>query len=169
MTSNFPRQTLSRPAYKKLATTSFLILLVFVAGLFPAFAGSSFYGKVTEVKSANAVIFNYGAGQYPITLVGVDVPREGPITKQAKAFITELVLGKNVRMRFQGRLENGNIRARLFTDDPKIGIKDVSVELVRAGLARQPKGFDFKYGHLAKAEKEARDAGRGLWATGQSQ
>jgi endonuclease YncB( thermonuclease family) len=54
--------------------------------------------------------------------------------------------------------------ARLFTDDPEIGIKEVGVELVRAGLARRQKGFDLKYGELAAAEKEAQGARRGLWA-----
>jgi endonuclease YncB( thermonuclease family) len=55
---------------------------------------------------------------------------------------------------------------RLDTDDPAIGIKDVGVELVRAGLARVQPGFG---GDLAKAENEARQAGRGLWAAAQPQ
>ena len=72
-------------------------------------------------------------------------------------------------MRFQGRSEGGEMMVRLFTDDPDIGIKEVSVELVRAGLARRPKGFDFKYGELAAAEREAQAAKRGLWATATTQ
>jgi endonuclease YncB( thermonuclease family) len=54
--------------------------------------------------------------------------------------------------------------ARLFTAEPAIGIGDVGLELVRAGLARRQPNYDYKYGELAAAEKEARTAKRGLWA-----
>jgi len=57
----------------------FLGLLIFGAGLWPAFAGDSLYGKVTAVKSADVVTFAYGAGQYELRLVGIEVPRKGPI------------------------------------------------------------------------------------------
>jgi endonuclease YncB( thermonuclease family) len=142
-----------------------LALLTCWLGILPAHAGDSLYGKVTEVKRADLVTLDYGTGQYDLTLVGIDVPRDGPIAAQAIQFVSQLVLDKNARMRFQGRSEGGEMQVRLFTDDPSIGIKDVSVELVRAGLARRKQGFDFPYGELAKAEKEARAARRGLWAT----
>lgn len=151
------------------ATAAFLGLLIFWAGLGPVFAGDSLYGKVTEVKSADVVILDYGAGQYDLKLVGIDVPKDGPIATKATEFVSNLVLGKNARMRFEGRTEGGEMMVRLFTDDPEIGIKEVGVELVRAGLARRQKDFDFKYGELSAAEKEAQDARRGLWAATQPQ
>jgi endonuclease YncB( thermonuclease family) len=119
---------------------------------------------VTEVKSADLVTLDYGDGQYDLRLIGIDVPKDGPIATKATEFVSNLVLGKNARMRFEGRTESGEMMARLFTDDPDIGIKEVGVELVRAGLARRQKGFDFKYGELSAAEKEAQGARRGLWA-----
>lgn len=139
-------------------------LLIFLASIVPVLAGDSLYGKVTEVKSANVVTFDYGAGQYELRLVGIDVPREPLIATEATKFVSNLILGKNARVRFKGRTESGEMLARLFTDDPDIGINEVGVELVRSGLARRQEGFDFKYGELAAAEQEAKSALRGLWS-----
>ena len=151
----------------------FVACLAIVAGLLPAFAGDSLYGKVTEVRSADVVVLDYGSGSYVIHIMGVVVPPEGPFANQSKQFVSKLVLGKNARMRLGSRTENGEMVARLFTDDPVNGIKDVGLELVRTGLARRQQGedaqFDYKYGELSIAEREARDAKRGLWATTQPQ
>ncbi len=147
---------------RRLLQTLLYLILVAVG---PVLAGDSLYGTVTEMRSADTVVLDYGAGQYELKLVGIDVPRAGPIATQANQFVSNLVLGKNARMRFEGRAENGQMRARLFTDDPEIGIKEVAVELVKSGLARREKGFDFNYGELAAAEKVARDAQRGVWAS----
>jgi endonuclease YncB( thermonuclease family) len=151
----------------------FSACLVLLAGLIPSFAGDSLYGKVTEVRSADVVILDYGTGKYVIRIMGIDVPKEGPVANQAREFVAKLVLGKNARMRLGSRADNGEMIARLFTADPAIGIKDIGVELVRSGLARRQQGedyqFDYKYGELSTAEREARDAKRGLWATTQPQ
>jgi endonuclease YncB( thermonuclease family) len=152
---------------KKWVIQSFFGCVVLLADFFPVFAGDSLYGKVTGVKSADMVTFDYGAGRYDLRLVGIEVPREGPIAAKAKELVSNLVLGKSARMRFEGRTPNGEMLARLFTDDPAIGIKEVAVELVKAGLARRQKDYDFKYGELAAAEREARAARRGLWAAEQ--
>ena len=152
---------------KRWAIRGCLGLLILGTGLspHPAFAGDSLYGKVKEVKSAGVVVLDYGAGQYDIRIVGIDVPREGPMADKAKEFVAKLVLGKNARIRFEGRAKDGQMVSRLSTDEPDIGIKDVGLELVRVGLARKTKDYDYKYGELAAAEKEAREAKRGLWAS----
>jgi len=77
------------------AIRGFLGCLVLLAGLLPAFAGDSFYGKVIEVRSADVVILDYGKGQYIVRIIGVDVPKEGPVASQAREFVAKLVLGKN--------------------------------------------------------------------------
>ena len=144
----------------------FVACLVFAGGLFAALGGDSLYGKVVRVESGQLVTLDYGGGQYDVRIVGIDVP-EGPLAEQADKFLTDLVLGKNARMRLEYRAENGEMVARLFTDDPVIGIREVGVELVRAGLARRLSGYEDKNGELAAAEREARAEKRGLWATAQ--
>jgi endonuclease YncB( thermonuclease family) len=150
---------------KKRITSLLTGLALPLAMLAPVFAGDSLYGKVTEVKGADLVTFDYGAGQYELRIVGIDVPEELPAASEAIGFLSRMVLGRNVRMGFNHRTQDGEMLARLYTDDPDIGINDVSVELVRAGLVRRKEGFDFRYGELASAEREARSARRGLWNT----
>jgi len=129
-----------------------------------SFAGDSFWGKVTEVKDAGLVTLDNGKARYEVRLVGVEVPREGRIAGEAKDFVSRLVLGKNARVRLESKAK-GRMTGQLITDDPEIGLKDVGLELVRSGLARKSRGYDYKYGELAQAEREAREAKRGLWAS----
>jgi endonuclease YncB( thermonuclease family) len=144
-------------------------LAVLAAALVPAYAGDSLYGKVTAVKEATLVTLDYGSGTYDIRIVGIEAPKPGePHAAEARKFLSDLLLGKNARMRLNRRGDNDEMICRLFTDDAVIGIKEVGVEMVRAGLARRQPGYDEKYGELAAAENEARAAGRGIWAAAQS-
>jgi endonuclease YncB( thermonuclease family) len=151
----------------RLASGWFLGLLFFGASVCPVFAGDSAYGKVTAVKSAEVVTFDYGTGRYQIRIIGIEAPKDGAFARAARQFVADLVLGKNARMRFDHRARNGEMVSRLFTDDPVLGIKEVGVELLKAGLARRQKGYDYKYGELSAAEDEAQKAQRGLWAPAQ--
>jgi endonuclease YncB( thermonuclease family) len=126
--------------------------------------GDSVYGRVTAVSRADLVVFTHAAGEYNLRLVGIVAPAEARSAAAATDFVRLLVLGKAARMRLEGRNRNGELRARLFTADAATGIQDVSVALVRAGLVRKLANYDFKYGELAAAEREARAARRGLWA-----
>ncbi|HYH45728.1 MAG TPA: thermonuclease family protein [Thermoanaerobaculia bacterium] len=151
-------------------STGILGILLCGAACLPALAGDSMYGRVTAVRNGEVVGFEpagSGGDQLDLRLRGVEVAKDGAAAKQAVDFVSKLVLGKNARMRFEGRSEDGTMWCRLFTDDPVFGIKEVGVELVRAGLARRQQDFDFKYGELANAEREAQAARRGIWAADQ--
>jgi endonuclease YncB( thermonuclease family) len=134
-------------------------------GRFDAMAADSFSGKVTEVRSADVIVVDYGSGQYVVRIVGIDAPKEGPIAAEARRFVSEKVMGKGIRARFQGRDNNGEMVSRVFVGDPG---DDVGLEVVRAGLAQRQAAPDpeygYKYGELSRAENEAREAKRGLWA-----
>jgi endonuclease YncB( thermonuclease family) len=142
--------------------------------MLPAAAGDSIYGKVTQIKGPDLVVLDYGAGQYDIRIVGIRVPAQAALSTQATALLSSLVLNKNARMRLvedeaaeragQQSGDRTEIVARLTTDDPVTGIKDVAIELVKAGLVRKQPAFDYKYGELAAAEGEARGARRGVWS-----
>jgi endonuclease YncB( thermonuclease family) len=148
----------------KLAATVLFSLLILLLTSPSICVAKAIFGKVIEVKSADLVRLDYGAGQYDIRVAGIAAPSQEPFASQAKQFVSNFVLGKNVRLRFIARAPNGEMLGRLDTDDPVIGIKEVAVELVRAGLATVQAGFD---GDLANAENEARQARRGLWAAAQ--
>lgn len=142
-------------------------LSILGAGVRSAVAGDSLYGKVTEVRAADVVVFDHGTGTHVIDIVGIAVPKEGPFASEARAFVAHLVLGKNARVRLQGRVSDGEFRAQLLTADPAPGIRDVAIELLRAGLARRQGPdiqFGYKYQELSLAEAQAREKGLGLWS-----
>lgn len=141
------------------------VLCLFIS--WSASAGDSLYGRVVAVRAANLVTFDYGDGQYELRLIGIDVPKDGQLARDAVELVSKLVLGKNTRMRFEGRTADGVMWARLFTDDPVLGIRDVAVELTRAGFAVRSQAVTeaYKYDELEIAEREARAARRGRWAS----
>jgi endonuclease YncB( thermonuclease family) len=147
---------------------SLLGLLLVMGYLSPVFAADSLYGRVTSVRSADVVVLNYGRGEYIVRIVGINPPPAAQARgREARQFVANLVLGKNARMRLERRAPNGDMIARLYTDDPVNGIKDVGLELLKAGLVRHDPSYDGKYGEMAAAENEARTARRGLWAAPQ--
>ncbi|MBT8080494.1 MAG: thermonuclease family protein [Gammaproteobacteria bacterium] len=141
-------------------------LIITLIGTLPAYTADSLYGTITEVKSGTVVFMKFGGELHELRLIGIEVPDDSTIQEKATEFVSALVLGKSARMRFMGGAADGAFMVRLFTDDPDFGIEDVAVELVRAGWAIPNPGFEFKYGELADAEREARDSGRGIWADG---
>jgi endonuclease YncB( thermonuclease family) len=138
-----------------------------IAARVPARAGDSMYGKVTAVRTADLVVLEQGKTQYQVRIIGVDVPKAGAAAEQARLFVSNLVMGRNARMRFDHRNEKGEMVAILLTDDPKLGIRDVGIELLRVGLAQKQRDFDYKYGEMARAQAEAQRARRGIWSQGQ--
>lgn len=170
MANNFQLKRFSFPACRKFPVMPFLGLFIFGAGLISANFGDSLYGKVTAVKSATEMTFVYetgkdglkqDSGKYEIQLLGIEVPNK--VNRDATRFVSELILFKEVQMRFEGRTKEGIMLCRLYTADPKKEIREVALELVKAGLAQRQKNYDFKYGELSLAEREAQKAKLGLW------
>jgi endonuclease YncB( thermonuclease family) len=142
-----------------------LCLLMFSGvGVFSATA-KVFSGKVTEVRSAEVIVVDYGPGQYVVRIVGISPPRDGAFAAEAKKLVTDSVLGKTVRARFLSEDASGEMVSQVFVGEPG---KDVGLELVRAGLTERQQGsdpdFGYKYDELSRAENEAREAKRRLWA-----
>jgi endonuclease YncB( thermonuclease family) len=152
--------------HQQRALQKLVYLLIFLGiGLSSAMAAKVFSGKVTEVRSAAVIVVDYGPGRYVVRLAGITPREEGTFAAEAKKFVTEAVLGKVVRARFQGRDAKDEMVSQIYVGEPG---KDVGLELIRAGLAQRQEGpdpqFGYKYDELSKAENEAREAKRGLWA-----
>jgi endonuclease YncB( thermonuclease family) len=117
------------------------------------------------VKGADLITFDYGAGTYEVRIAGIEVPRDRAAAQEAAQFVSNMLLNKNARLRFDGRTPQGEMVGKVYTDDPDIGIKDVGLESVRAGVVRQESSYrGYTYGEMTGAEAEARQARRGLWA-----
>jgi endonuclease YncB( thermonuclease family) len=138
-----------------------------VLAALPLFGGDSFFGTVTDVRSAEVVVISGGKARYVVRIVGVSAEKDGALAAQARQLVASLVLQKKARFYLESRNTNGEMVSVLMTADPEIGFKDVGVELVRAGLARVIPNHSYKYGELEAAEKEARERGRGIWSRSQ--
>lgn len=142
----------------------FFVLVSCATWITSALATDAFHGKVVAVKKANLVTFETGSIKFELQLAGIEVSKQPELADKAINLVDKLVLDKSAYIRVGSRTKTGRILVRLLTEDPEVGAYDVAVELVRAGLARRQKGFDFKYGELAAAEEEAKKAKRGIWS-----
>jgi len=126
--------------------------------------GDSICGKITAVKRADLVVLDYGAGTYEVRLAGLDLPRDRSSVRTATRWVADELLNKYVRMRFDGRTEQGEMVGKILMDDAEVGVRDIAVEMVRRGLARRSEAYaGYRYNEMVTAEREAREARRGVW------
>jgi endonuclease YncB( thermonuclease family) len=134
--------------------------------LMPASAGDSFVGRVTAVKGANVITLQQGDVVYDVRINGILVDQDAVAARAARETVSKLVLGRDVRLRFDG-LYDGQMTGRIKVGaigKPDEEVKDLGVELVRAGLVRRDAAYaKYKYGQMEQAENEARQNRRGLW------
>lgn len=96
-----------------------------------------------------------------LRLEGIDAPERGePFSQEARNAARLLLFGQTVRVEGRDVDRYGRLVARI-----RVAGKDVSSELVRAGLACRYREYASDP-VLAKAEADARAAGRGFWARG---
>src|SRR5437016_2303235 len=93
----------------KLAITALFGVLVFCLVPPSISAGKAIFGKVIEVKGADLVTLDHGAGRQDVRVAGIDVPAAEPYAGAAKQLVANLVLGRSVRMRFISLLPNGEM------------------------------------------------------------
>ena len=105
---------------------------------------------VTALDAANT--------QHRIRLEGIDAPELGqPFGRVARDRLADLAKGKTATIHGHGQDRYGRLIASV-----EIGHEDMGRQLVAEGLAWHYARFS-KDAALAAAEREARDAGKGLW------
>jgi len=128
--------------------------------------------KTTRVTDGDTIKVSGDGSKITIRLVGIDAPETSkkknqpgqPFSQKSTKYLASLVLNKTVDVKSYGTGRYGRTLGVVFVN----GI-DINLEMVKAGLAevyRGPpaKGLDLK--PYWKAEKEARDVGRGMWSLG---
>lgn len=103
-----------------------------------------------------------------IRLEGIDAPERGePFSNVARSFTRQLAFDKTVRVEVRDVDRYGRLVARvtLQTAVVQAGWTDLSLELVRAGLATHYTVFAFDK-ELEAAERRARAERKGMWAQG---
>ena len=105
-----------------------------------------------------------------VRLLGVDAPEKTggyrqsePFGDAATAFMKRLVEGQVVRLEYDGPRKDQYNRtlAYVFLPDGRL----VNVEMIKCGFAETYRRFDYKRKpDFFAAEREAKDAKRGMWA-----
>ena len=144
------------------------VAVAFLTCLFsPALAAQY---KCTRVVDGDTIHVIGNGAETIIRLVGIDAPETSknkrepgqPFSQAATKHLAGLVLNKSVEFKTYGTDRYSRVLAVVFVDG-----KDVNLEMLKAGLAEVYRGTPAKGQDMAPywaTEKEARDAGRGMWA-----
>lgn len=119
-----------------------------------------FFGAVSSVEPGGVILVRdaRGGAMRRVALSGVDVP----VGDAPQERLRELVEGKTVNVHVGGKRRGGGLVGKVTTGGAFEEVVDVGLALVRDGYATRARGnADPRYG---AAQKEAREAGRGLWA-----
>ncbi len=156
-----------RSLFTVLAPYSLIASLVIAATLCPASASDYQCSRVLDGDTIHIVGNN---AEITLRLFGIDAPETSknkrapgqPFSQAASMHLAGLVLNKTVQFKNCGTDRYGRTLAVVF-----VGGKDVNIELLKAGLAEVYRGTSGTGQQMAlyrEAEKEAREAGRGMWA-----
>jgi endonuclease YncB( thermonuclease family) len=160
---------ISRPV--ALAARILVATLVLSITTAPACAGGYTCNRVLDGDTIHLVGRN---AEITLRLFGIDAPETSkskrdpgqPFSQVAARHLAGLVLNKAVEFKSYGADRYGRTLAVVFVDG-----RDVNLDLLRVGLAEVYRGASAPGPQMAtyrETEKEARSAGRGMWALGES-
>jgi endonuclease YncB( thermonuclease family) len=133
---------------------TFLLALILVAA-----PPETITAKVVSITDGDTLRILVGKEQVKIRLAGIDAPEKGQaFGTKAKEVLDNMVKGKTVNVETQGLDMYGRTIGTITID----GL-NVNLELVKQGMAWRYTKYDKEKIYL-QAEKEARQAMRGLWA-----
>ena len=137
-----------------------LVVLLTVLFAAPAFAGE-FTGRVVGVIDGDTIDVLHNGQAERIRLNGIDCPEKGQAYGQkAKHAASDLVFGKEVTLHTFGKDKYGRTIGKVLLVDGT----NVNQELVKEGWCWWYRKYAPGNTELERMEKEAREAGRGLWA-----
>lgn len=126
--------------------------------------GGFIRGQVIAVADGNTLIVLLNNRKETVRLIGVAAPEtdQAPWGPEATAALRTLVAGHTVRLEMDAEKRDHAKRLQAYVF---VGDKSVNLEMIRQGQARaaaQPPTAA-RAGEYLQAEREAREAGRGLW------
>jgi endonuclease YncB( thermonuclease family) len=140
------------------AVLTFFAIVALVLGACPPAPRVEAAVTVVHVQDGDSLIVSRGGEEVTVRLEGIDAPeRYQPFSNVARQHLTSLAEGREVTLEEVETDRYGRIVARV-----RLGERDLSEEMVRAGLAWHYT-FHSSDRTLARLEREAREAGRGLW------
>ncbi len=126
--------------------------------------------KVVRVVDGDTIVVRFANGKYEkVRLIGINTPEtvdpRRPVQyfgKEASAYTKRHLLGKTVYLQYDWQLRDkyGRLLAYVFLPDGTF----FNAKIIKDGYAFAFTRYPFKYMDLfRKLEREAREAGRGLW------
>lgn len=135
-----------------------LVLLLIFAG---CVSGAEIIGRVVGVSDGDTITIldDLDKGRFRVRLFGIDAPeKRQAFGNKAKIYLSSLIFGKSVKVRFTSIDRYGRIVGRVYH-----GKQDICLAMISAGLAWHYIHFD-KSPEYAGAEKKARAGRLGLWS-----
>ena len=117
-------------------------------------------GKVTRVIDGDSILVTDSKSvEYEVQLEGIDAPElKQDFGKESTEGLTKLLNGKSVRLTWKSKDNFERLLAQVYD-----GEKHINIEMIKSGMAWHFKRYN-KDEKLAKAESEAKEAKKGLWA-----
>ena len=118
-------------------------------------------GKVVGITDGDTITLldDLDKGVFRIRLAGIDAPeKKQPYGNKAKQFLSSLVSGRQVSVRFREIDRYGRMIGIIFC-----GGTEINLEMVRKGFAWHYARYDRSAAYI-EAEKQARREKKGLWA-----
>ena len=142
-------------------------MLMLLALAVPAAAAngleSAFYGKVVGVSDGDTLDVMRSGRAVRVRLAGIDCPEKGqPFFRRAKEFTAQAAFGRTVKvtpLKVNKEERWGRVVATVILPDGR----DLSRELLKAGLAWWYDRFSPGERDLKELEQQARLLKRGLW------
>lgn len=138
-----------------------LLILLLLSGC----AGVPDIAKVTRIIDGDTIVIQ---GDYHVRYIGMDTPEiDEPFYQEAKDLNQVLVEGKEIRLEkdVSDKDKYDRLLRYVYVDSTF-----VNAEIVRHGYAEVYPKYQFSdvkyYDLLKEAETEAREAGKGIWASG---
>lgn len=147
---------------------SFVRPVLLALSLLAALPGVAAAQRVRQIIDGDTITVS-GVGV--VRLLGVDAPEKTggyrqsePYGDAATAFMKRLLEGQIVRLEYDGATKDQYNRtlAYVFLPDGRLA----NVEIIKAGFAETYRRFEYRRKpDFFAAEREAKDAKRGMWAT----
>ena len=116
-------------------------------------------GTVLSVHDGDTLAMKTGSAKIKVRLFGIDAPElTQEYGSESASFLKGMVLRQNVTAQVHNTDSYGRAVARIYCRGT-----DVNAEMVREGAAWHCRYFAPGETDLAQAQKEAMNAGRGLW------
>jgi endonuclease YncB( thermonuclease family) len=117
-------------------------------------------GKAVSIADGDTfTLLVNGNEQVKIRIDGIDAPeKKQDFGNRAKEYLSGMIWGKELTVKVSKKDKYGRSIGKISTPE----IKDVGLEMIKAGLAWQYRDYN-KDESYAKAERLAREKKKGLW------